>query len=73
MRTRSLRLRLFLFGAAAIAGALALAGFVLATAALHGLGILGVIAARAAHLQPLARAAGLGCMVFGGVLAAQAI
>ncbi|TDX65559.1 signal transduction histidine kinase [Methylosinus sp. sav-2] len=29
MRTRSLRLRLFLFGAAAIAGALALAGFVL--------------------------------------------
>ncbi|BBU61323.1 histidine kinase [Methylosinus sp. C49] len=30
MRTRSLRLRLFLFGAAAIAGALALAGFVLA-------------------------------------------
>lgn len=51
-------------------GAGTLAGFALSTAALQGFGVIG---ARAARLQPLARAAGLACMALGGVLAVQAI
>jgi urease accessory protein len=50
-----------------------LAGFTLATALLHGVGIGVARSLRAARLQPLVRAAGAACLVLGAVLAAHAI